>query len=401
MSGFEAVGDSGGTFERRTGFRFPVALAFMLAYWCALILLDAAADGFNIRLNNWRIDPSELWFDRAVWFGAWMAVTPLVLFVLGGAYPGRFGPTRTLATHLVCHPALIGLQVLIAASVFVAADPNPTVTIGEHAVRLFLTVTLGRDLHAYAALIAIFYAASLRKQRFEAEIRASRLSVESAELSRRLTDAKLESLHRELNPHILFNALNSIGTLVRAGETSRAIRMLASMSTLLRTYLKPTHEPLVPLQDELDLLDRYLDMERIRLEDRLSVSVAVDPSAIGALLPPLLLQPLVENAVKHGADRSAGSTRLHLDVTEAEGRLRIDVVNESDPPPRAAARRDGGRPGIGLENLRRRLELLFGTEAGLELELRPSGARVTAWMPHPAEPASASRGRQRVTREAG
>lgn len=373
---------SGAAFRDRTGFRFSAALALMLAYWCALILLDAASDGFNIKYNGWQLSPSSLWLDRAVWFGSWMVVTPLLLVVLGLGYPGRHGRRRTLAFHLVAHSLVITLQVGMAASAFVLLNPDPVESVAHEGLRLFLTITLGRDLHAYAALIAIFYAASWRKQRYEAEIRMSKLAAESAEVSRRLTDAKLESLRRELNPHVLFNALNSIGTLVRSGERIRAIRMLSSMSSLLRAYLVPSRDEVVPLQEELDLLDRYVDMVRVRLEQRLAVRITIEPDARLAAVPPLSLQPIVENAIKHGADRTTGRTRVEVNVLREGPRLRIEIVNRSQPPPASSAQAGGEDVGVGLTNLRRRLAVLFGAEAGLRLEPREDGASVSLWMPY-------------------
>lgn len=370
------------SFTERTGFRFAPALALMVGYWCALVLLDTASDGFNIYFNYWNTPPSVLWEWRSIWFGSWMVVTPLVLILLGWAYPGRFGWKRTVAAHALGHPLIIAVQVLIATTVLLAFDPSSRVTVIDHAIRLFLTVSLGRDLHAYAALVGIFYALSLRKRRFLAELRAAKLTAESAELSRRLTEAKLESLRRELEPHLLFNALNSIGTLVRTGERTKAVRMLASMSTLLRAYLEPSPEPFVPLQEELDLLDRYLDMERVRLEDRFQVRITVDPSALDCRVPRFLLQPIVENAIKHGADRTHGATLLQVDVETSPDQILIRVVNESNPRPALEVSVDQEREGIGLSNIRRRLDLLFGAHAGLELAHRPGGACVTAWMPH-------------------
>lgn len=386
-------------FRDRTGFRFPMALAFMIAYWCALILLDAAADGFNIRYNGWELSPSVLWLDRAVWFGTWIAVTPLILMILGSGYPGRHGRGRTLAFHLLAHPLIISLQVGLAASAFVLMSPNPVESIPQEGLRLFLTVTLGRDLHAYAALVAIFYAASWWKRRADAEIRASRLAAETAEMSRRLTDAKLESLRRELNPHVLFNALNSIGTLVRSGEGARAIRMLSSMSSLLRAYLVPSRDEVVPLQEELDLLDRYVDMVRIRLEERLAVRVTIEPDARGAAVPPLLLQPILENAIKHGADQTTGRTRVSVNVAREGTKLRIEIVNQSQPPPGSRAQAGNEAAGVGLPNLRRRLAVLFGPDAGVRLEPREGGASVTIWMPYVAAEEKSRAGARRSIME--
>lgn len=368
------------SFRKLTGFRPGGAFALVVSYWLAIVLLDAVTDGFNIRYGGWQLTSAQLWLDRAVWFGLWIALTPLVLVAIAWAHPRRVGWARSLGLHLLAQAALVVVHALGAAALFAlfAQGVEPML---DRAVRLTLTVGFGpRDLAVYWGLIGVFTALSLRERSRLDELRVAQLAAESAELSRLLTETKLESLRRELNPHLLFNALNSVSTFVRDGDRTRALEMIAAMSDLLRAYLKRSREDLVTLEEELNLLDTYLAVERVRLEDRLEVRISVEPGLTGAMVPPFLLQPIAENAIKHGFDRIEGRARLEITARATDDTLWI-TVEDSGQGIRLASDERVRREGVGLSNTRRRLAALFGEEAGLDLTLGAAGACATAWLP--------------------
>lgn len=198
------------------------------------------------------------------------------------------------------------------------------------------------------------------------------------ELESRLTSARLQALQMQLNPHFLFNALNGIGTLMYR-DVDGADRMLVRLAELLRHALDRGDEQLVPLQDELAFLDRYLALEQMRFGDRLVVLRDIAPETLGMAVPNLILQPLVENAIQHGFQSQVrpGTIRLASRV-DPDGRLVLEVSDDGCGLP------EGGpiREGIGLSNCRARLRQLHG-DAG-ELRIGPAdggGVRVVMVFP--------------------
>jgi len=172
--------------------------------------------------------------------------------------------------------------------------------------------------------------------------------------------ARLESLRWQLNPHFLFNALNAISTLVIDGRSREAAAMIARLGDLLRSTLEVPSEATIPLASELELVQRYLDIEQVRLGDRLSLDISVDADVWKARVPSLLLQPIVENAVRHAVAPRARGGRITVTARRAGDRLHLAV--EDDGPGLSAngnaASNDGG--GIGLANTRERLRHLYG-----------------------------------------
>lgn len=190
--------------------------------------------------------------------------------------------------------------------------------------------------------------------------------------------ARLDALRVQLNPHFLFNALNAISTLVVDGRATEAATMIARLADLLRSTLERPLNDEVPLSTELDLVRRYLDIEQVRLGDRLRVETAVDANALDGRVPSLLLQPLVENAVRHAiAPREEGG-RILISATQADGRLHLSV---DDDGPGLATPLNG--TGIGLANTRERLIHRYGTDHHFVLEDSPlRGLRVRIDVPY-------------------
>ena len=191
----------------------------------------------------------------------------------------------------------------------------------------------------------------------------------TVQLQAQLTDARLAALSSQLNPHFLFNALNSIAELVHR-DPDAADGMIVGLATLLRHSLESSATQEVPLDEELRLLGHYLDIERIRLGERLRVEWSVAPEARAALVPPLLLQPLVENAVRHGISRRLTPGTIRVQARREDGCLAIEVHDEGQGDSA------GGGFGIGLATTRQRLEALHGAAASLELQPAPGGGTV-------------------------
>lgn len=221
---------------------------------------------------------------------------------------------------------------------------------------------------AYLAVTGAYYAYSYHERFHRRDLEASRLELRASRLEARLTESRLHLLREQLQPHFLFNTLHAIATLVLKGEAERGIRMIARLSEFLRLSLDQPPGQLVPLSEELELLDRYLAIQKARFGDRLRVERGVDPAAGPALVPSFLLQPLAENAIRHGVEKSpdAGSIRIRAFLDGEE----VRVLVEDDGP---GFDGDRFREGIGLRNTRLRLSELYGRRATLCCRNRPGG----------------------------
>lgn len=181
--------------------------------------------------------------------------------------------------------------------------------------------------------------------------------------------AKLQALRAQLEPHFLFNTLNAISTLVAEGKNADAGRMIARLSDFLRLTLETTSKPEVSVAEELEFVRRYLEIEQIRFGERLKVTIDAEPDAMAALMPSLLLQPLVENAVKHGVSTRESGGSIHLSIARRNDDLQI-LVSDDGPgfpeetiPPR----------GVGLANTAARLSELYGQQSSLSLRRSEAG----------------------------
>ena len=217
------------------------------------------------------------------------------------------------------------------------------------------------NLLIYWVIVSVSHAFDYYRQMQERELRA-------AELEKRLAQARLQTLQMQLNPHFLFNSLHAISALVHK-DADLADQMITRLSDLLRYALEVTDAQEVPLRQELDFLRRYLEIEQTRFGDRLAVRLEIAPETLDALVPNLLLQPLVENAIRHGIEPRAKPGRIELHSRCENGQLKLEV-------------RDNGvglspdrkfEEGVGLSNTRARLKQLFGDRHRFTLSQGPEG----------------------------
>jgi two-component system LytT family sensor kinase len=205
----------------------------------------------------------------------------------------------------------------------------------------------------FAAWAAFYVAMSYAKQLRNADRHAALLAREAQE-------AQLRALRYQINPHFLFNTLNSLSSLILSQKTDVAERMLMNLSTFFRATLSADPTADVPLAEEIKLQRLYLDIEQIRFPDRLSVEVDVPQALLDARVPVLILQPIVENAVKYGVAKSRRSVSVRISAYEEAGRLHIKVKDDGEI---AAEDADGGT-GVGLRNVCDRLTARYGPRAG-------------------------------------
>ena len=211
------------------------------------------------------------------------------------------------------------------------------------------------------------------------EREALELKINSSQLAEQLTASQLSALKMQLQPHFLFNTLGAIMVLVRQHKGQEAEMMLSRLSDLLRHTLDQAEAQEVPLWYELDFLRLYLSIEQVRFEDRLRVRIDAGTDVAEALVPHMALQPIVENAVRHGLGQSEEPVLIHVSVCGADGRLTLTVTDDGPGCPTPLFEENG----IGLKNTRNRLHRLYGAEAALVAENRnPRGVRVTMTLPY-------------------
>jgi two-component system, LytTR family, sensor kinase len=190
-----------------------------------------------------------------------------------------------------------------------------------------------------------------------------RQQTESAQLAEQLSAAQLNALRRQIEPHFIFNALNCIAGMVREQRNEGAVNMIVALSDVLRRLTRESTDAQVPLSREIEFLEKYFDIQKLRFADRLNVVMQVPDELLSAQVPSLILQPLVENAVKHGISQRAQGGTVQVAADCSEGRLSLRVYN--DGPPLREGWDHGG--GVGLSNLKNRLQLLFGSRAALSV----------------------------------
>ncbi|NTX63596.1 histidine kinase [Myxococcus sp. CA051A] len=308
----------------------------------------------------------------------WAFVTPLIL-ALGRRFRLERGVWhRSLAVHLT---SLAAVMVPYATLIYflsraVGERLNSDGTLGQ-LLPLLMAKYVVTSLLIYGGIVAIGSAVEYHRRYREGELAQSQLET-------RLVHAQLDALRAQLHPHFLFNTLNAISVLVRKQDTTGSIRMLTGVSELLRMALNSTGRQLVPFHEDVDFLERYLDIEQTRFQDRLQVVRAIDPATLSALVPSLILQPLVENAIKHGLATRSGAGRVELRASREGARLVLEVLDDGPGLAPGWDQHDGC---IGVANVRARLHQLYGEGHVFTLENR-SGGGVRARLELPFQAAS-------------
>jgi signal transduction histidine kinase len=262
-----------------------------------------------------------------------------------------------------------------------------------------LTASLGRSVTGFAVLVLIncacWYAAAAAVSYALLYYRQSReRAVRASQLETRLVEAQLKTLQQQLHPHFLFNTLQAISALMQR-DVEAADRTLIRLSDLLRLTLERLGEQEVRLDAELDFLRKYLEIERTRFPDRLVVRYDVQPEALEALVPTLLLQPLVENAIKHGVARKPGAGHIDITARRDHDKLRIEVRDDGIGLSEDAL--TALQKGIGVSTTRARLQHQFGADYRFEFHRLAQGVGVVVavpWRVRPGEGAHEVQGEQ-------
>ena len=307
------------------------------------------------------------------------ALTPALLWL------GNRWPIERRVTYAILHlcfsvvfsilSSSLEVPFLLLLGAFPAPPPPPSLVAG---VRIMLSFGLQGGIIRYWAVIALHSAYRSQKNAKTREREAYELKVQASELAQQLATAQLSSLKMQLQPHFLFNTLGAIMVLIQQRKTTKAEAMVEKLGDLLRLTLEDVEAQEVPLWREFEFLRLYLSIEQVRFEDRLQVRIAPSAALSEFLVPHMVLQPIVENAVRHGLGQSEDAVTIEVVAASSNGSLKLTV---SDDGPGLLSSRPG-RSGIGLTNTRSRLARLYGDSAELVIEQAEGrGVRVTITLP--------------------
>lgn len=295
------------------------------------------------------------------WY-AWALLAPAIFWLAARFRFERSRRARSVAVHVVAGVAFAVLHALLDHLAGRAIPALPEVSL----TRQFFFSRLHGNLLTYLAIVAGWNLVEIYREAREREVRASQLET-------RLAEARLSALKMQLHPHFLFNTLHAISALMHR-DVDAADRMLARLSDLLRLTLENAGTQEVRLKEELDFLEQYLDIERTRFGDRLTVDLDVDPETLDAWIPNLILQPLVENAIRHGVAPRAEPGWIGVRTVLRDEELRVTVEDDGPGLPATAGAGSGNAgPGVGLANCRARLRQLYGDRGRLDLGTAPAG----------------------------
>jgi signal transduction histidine kinase len=340
--------------------------SLLVVFWTAIGLSFAAQVYMSsARLGrplSWSYVLSHALFD---WY-VFAVLAPLVVWLSRHFPIDRTNWRVHVPLHLVASAAFALTYCAVRAS---ASQMQGWFSIQpEHfsdAFQTLLLKTFHFDLLIYWVILTVGHALNYYRTAQERDLRAS-------ELERHLVQARLQALQMQLNPHFLFNTLHAISALMHK-DVEAADSMIARLSELLRYALESTTAQEVPLRQELDFLERYIEIEQTRFGDRLLVQKQIDPKALDAHVPNLILQPLVENAIRHGIEPHARRGEITLSARREDGTLHLEVRDNG-----AGLVNGNGSPdeGVGLSNTRARLTELYGDQYRFEFRNADAGGLI-------------------------
>lgn len=345
----------------------------LIAVWMAIGLVLSTEVYFTVRVTRPEIGYFDVVASQFARVSMWALLTPLLLWLRrcvplnSGRWVGGVGFHLSLSFVIMAgyYLARIGFvmiqQRLPLDEFWMMAREN---FFGRNLI----------DMVFYWAILGSGYTFEIYRKYKNEQIKA-------VQLESRLIETELSSLKQQLHPHFLFNTMNTISVLVRENRNDEAVSLLAKLSTLLRISLDSGRVEEVTVRQEMEFLERYVDIQKMRFEDRLSVNTDISSEALEAKIPSLLLQPLVENAILHGVAPKNGPGEVEVAGSVRDGRLHLEV-SDNGVGIDDEARVKRSREGIGLANTRERLSKIYGIHSQMVLRSEPGrGTRVSIVLP--------------------
>jgi two-component system LytT family sensor kinase len=347
---------------------------WVTAIWIAGALFDASQAVLQMQFEGRHHPWLPIFGVELVAWLPWALATPAIVW-LARQYPISRGLTvRALAVHLVAYGTITAVAEAWSAMLQILINPWehrqwPTFLDTWSTTIVYQAVTF---LIAYALILTLTYLVAARDG-------MARHMMESARLNEELSKSQLAALRRQIEPHFMYNALNSVAGLVRDQRNDAAVSMIVGLSEFLRRASEDSHRSQVTLAEEVEYLQRYIDIQQVRFGERLKVSVDIPQELLRAQVPNLLLQPLVENAIKHGIAKRIAGGAVRVAGASQDGNLALSVYNDGPVLP---AQWEVTPTGVGIANLRTRLRILHGDQANLQLKsAEPGGVEVLVTLP--------------------
>ncbi|MGH7460185.1 MAG: sensor histidine kinase [Longimicrobiales bacterium] len=352
---------------------------FLLRWGTPFLFWSVPAAVFTIlpALEGERSLGSAFLASGSPWY-FWAIVTPLIISLARRFPLESLRTARGLSLHLGS-AILFGFTycLLMSAGVILAGESEMGQRTFAQALSQYVVFGTLVGLILYTTVASVGFALGYQTRLRERELANSLLET-------RLVEAQLSALRMQLQPHFLFNSLNTVAMHVRDGDRNTSIRLLTRLSELLRHLLDAGNVQEVPLHTELEQVRRYLDIEGARFSDRLRFELNVPSDLDDAFVPNLLLQPLVENAIRHGLAARASAGLIELNALRRDGRVEITLRNEGPALPLNWSLQES--TGIGLRNTALRLQHLYGSESRLEVVDWERGVRADITLPYRTRP---------------
>ena len=348
---------------------------WIAAIWSGVGLFDATQTVFVMRAEGMHHAWGRLFITLPLSWLPWALTTTFVLR-LGRQFPlAEWRRVSTCGVHLAAC-ALIGLVFAAwSAALEELLDPWAKGAVAEP----FKTLWFGKFENGLLSFVIIYGFILTVGYVLDSRDRLAFQQTETSRLNEQLSKAQLNALRRQIEPHFLFNTLNAIAGLVREERNDAAVSMIAGLSDCLRRAMEDSNRQQVPLGEELEFVQKYLDIQKVRFAERLQVSVNVPGELFPAQVPSLILQPMVENAVKHGIAKRVRGGTIRIAGSRADGKLTLSVYNDG---PGLPAGWESANSGIGISNIRTRLRGLYGD--AFEFSMRnqsPGGVEVSVSVP--------------------
>src|ERR1700739_1726705 len=333
--------------------------------WFSFGLIDALETVFVMRSEG--MHHAWLILFAAVMFSwlPWVVATPLILH-LSRKFP-LVKPISAL-TWLVHVSACVATGIVSSAwtsslyflfNPYLESDPSP-----------YLRLWFDKLANGLLSYVVLYAGILMLNYVLDSRARLAFRETEAAQLNEQLVKAQLDALRQQIEPHFLFNTLNSVAGLVREGRNHSAVIMIVELSDLLRRMLDDSTRQQVALQEEMAYAQKYLDIQKVRFMDRLQVDVDVPGELHLAQVPSLILQPMVENAIKHGIAKRAQGGAIRIAASRSSGMLTLSVFNDG---PSLPVNWETTLPGIGISNVRTRLQTLYGNVCDMSMRNQSSG----------------------------
>jgi two-component system, LytTR family, sensor kinase len=343
------------------------------AIWLGIALFRATQTVLLMRSEGMHHAWPALFLTEFLQWAPWYLATPLVRS-LGRRYPVRLRSVATLVMHLLACMSINLVSAAWSSGLDEWLNPMARPRHSEAFVPLWVDQVysgLLLSLFLYAAILSFSYLVESRE-------RLANQRIESARLSELLAKAQLESLRRQIEPHFLFNSLNAIAGLVREEKNKEAVTTIVALSELLRRAIGSPDRQEISLGDEIQFLVVYLEIQKVRFAEHLDVRVEVPQELYAYQVPRLILQPLVENAVKHGIGKRAHGGSIQIAASRSNRWLNLRVYNDGPP---LSSDWDQAHSGIGIANVRARLQTLYGDRFQFTLRNQDCGVEALLSVP--------------------